>query len=67
MLEANYVCIHKNGKQGFCVKYGNPVRIKSYRKVPSPTHKTMLTKESVYYCACISPMDWLVSEQLRLV
>lgn len=67
MLETKFVCTHKNRKQGFCIKYGNSVCIKLYRKAPFPTQKTILTRESAYYCAFILPMDWLVSEQLRLL
>lgn len=67
MLETKYACIHKNRKQGFSIKYGNFACIKSYRKAPFPTQKTILTKESAYYCVFILPVDWLVSEQLRLV
>lgn len=67
MIETNYASTHKNGKQGFSVKCGNHVCIKSCRKVPSSQHKTMFIKESAYCCAFILPIDWFVLEQLRFV
>lgn len=70
MFETNYASIHKYGKQGFSVKYSNPVCIKSCRKVPSSQHKTMLIKESADCCAnrlvCVRATEVCLNSNIKM-